>query len=667
VNIAGLNLSSLSTRAHSQPFTGSVAHSIGVKLLDVVNAFNAPQRRFGEDYDASAHAAVIKMMMVTFAQRPADLFAQVKRAGQGYKVTLRDGNTVQVSDLELRQTAAHSKFVGNDTAAISDANFALSVFVKRKQQSSPHTGAHQRFETVLSDSLRGETPFNLLKGLGMSDLLRKVPAQHVNANGGIGVMETHTFGACLVYNGVGHDYGRQRPIDRTHLYVLVKDQHAAVDAPAYTPKPSVRVATEVKPTLNVTAPVDLPERKNGAKPTDILSGFDAVERSFGEHFDVSHHAAVIKMMMMEFGRRPTDVFEKVTPSGDGYDITMKDGFEVHLSNAQLTRTAQASRFVGQDQSMVSSANFMLAAYIKRRQMISTSSDAPQSFEAALSQTLRWDTSYRILKGMGMIGFMRIVEPQKMQEKGAVAVVDDFSGALVLDGIKHRYGQQTPVVKEYGYRLDRQTSHPPASSLGSQRWTLSNMPVGAKPDNIWGGFYQGSELNCVTVSAIKAAMMKYGQNPQGIYSRITETAQGYTVTMRDSCTVHLTHDELKQARKGSNFHGENTGLLNDAIFLYAVSAKRAQVENHDFVAGKSFAAAMGSLNDKETSGEALRRLGLFAFTYNSSAQELASGVPGTLANHDHSVGVFDGVMDFYGLKMKLAGSDWMKDAHALKLV
>lgn len=69
MDIAKLNLSTLSTRTHSQPFTGSVAHSAGVKLLDVVNAFNAPQRRFGEDYDASAHAAVIKMMMVTFGQR----------------------------------------------------------------------------------------------------------------------------------------------------------------------------------------------------------------------------------------------------------------------------------------------------------------------------------------------------------------------------------------------------------------------------------------------------------------------------------------------------------------------------------------------------------------------------------------------------------------------
>ncbi|MCZ7167047.1 hypothetical protein, partial [Salmonella enterica] len=72
-----------------------------------------------------------------------------------------------------------------------------------------------------------------------------------------------------------------------------------------------------------------------------------------------------------------------------------------------------------------------------------------------------------------------------------------------------------------------------------------------------------------------------------------------MTMRDSCTVHLTHDELKKAQKGSHFFGEDKGLLHDAIFMFAVSAKRAQMENHEFRAEASFEAAMGTLNDRET--------------------------------------------------------------------
>ena len=669
MDIAKLNLSTLSTRAHSQSFTEPVAHSAGVKLLDVVNAFNAPQRRFGEDYDASAHVAVIKMMMITFGQRPADLFTQVKRAGQGYEVTLRDGNTVQVSDLELRQTAAHSKFVGNDTALISDANFALSVFVKRKQLLGAEAGNSQGFEQVLSTSLRGETTYNLLKGLGMAGFLRQVPSAQLASSGGVGVMQTHTFGAGLVYEGVSHEYGRKRPVDRPYVYVLVNNE-AAVDVPSNAPglnvssQPQRPSAPDVQPAIASTSAIAA--QATGQTPVDIVRSFDVAERGFGEG-DTRRHASVIKLMMMRFGQRPLDVFDKVVAAADGYDITMKDGFTLHLSKEELRRTAGGSRFAGSDNGAVMNANFMLAAYVKRVQLSSTDADTHRHFDAALSGVMLNDTAYRILIGMGMIGFLRIVEPEKMKEKGAVAVADSFAGELVLDGIKYQSGKQEPVVRDYGYMLAKYTPQTASAERDSKISNLSNRPVGVKPDNIWSGFYQGSELNCITVSAIKAAMMKYGQNPQGIYKRIVETPEGYTVTMRDSCTVQLTHDELKQAQKGSHFFGEDKGLLQDAIFLFAVSAKRAQMENHEFRAAASFEAAMETLNDREYPGEALRRLGLYAFTRGSTAQELASGVPGTLANHGHSVGVFDGVIDFYGSKVKLAGSGWERDALALKLV
>lgn len=669
MDIARLNLSTLSTRAQPLPFTGPIAHSAGVKVLDVVNAFNAPQRRFGEDYDASAHAAVIKMMMVTFGHRPTDLFTQVQRAGQGYEVTLRDGNTVHISDLELRQTAAQSKFVGNDMAVTSDANFALAVFVKRKQLLGAQAGNSQGFERVLSNSLQGETTYNLLRCLGMARFLHQVPSAQLASSGGVGVMQTHTFGAGLVYEGVSHEYGRKRPVDRPYVYVLVNNK-ASVDVQTNGPALKVSIQPQrpsvpgVRPVMDSTS--DMAARAMGQAAVDKVKSFDVAERGFGEG-DTRRHVSVIKMMMMRFGQSPLDVFDKVVATADGYDITMKDGFSVHLSKQELARTTEVSRFAGSDGGAVRDANFMLAAYVKRVQLSSTDADTHRHFEAALSGVMLNDTAYRILKGMGMIGFLRIVGPEKMQAKGAVAVVDSYAGELVLDGIKHQSGKQQPVVKDYGYMLAMQVPHTASAEHGSNISNLSNRPVGVKPDNIWSGFYQGSELNCVTVSAIKAAMMKYGQNPQGIYKRITETPEGYTVTMRDSCTVQLTHDELKQAQKGSHFFGENKGLLADAVFLFAVSAKRAQMENHEFRAEASFEAAMGTLNDKETPGEALRRLGLYAFTRGSTAQELASGVPGTLANHGHSVGVFDGVIDFYGSKMKLAGSDWVQGAHALKLV
>lgn len=57
--------------------------------------------------------------------------------------------------------------------------------------------------------------------------------------------------------------------------------------------------------------------------------------------------------------------------------------------------------------------------------------------------------------------------------------------------------------------------------------------------------------------------------------------------------------------------------------------------------------MDTLNDGEYPGAALRRLGLFAYIRESTAQELADGAIGTLADTHHSVTVVDGMFDMYG--------------------
>lgn len=75
----------------------------------------------------------------------------------------------------------------------------------------------------------------------------------------------------------------------------------------------------------------------GEKPTDILNAFTATRRGFGECFDNSTHAAVIKLMMMTFGQSPHGMFDEVKASGDGYDITMKDEFKVHVSHEELRK------------------------------------------------------------------------------------------------------------------------------------------------------------------------------------------------------------------------------------------------------------------------------------------------------------------------------------------
>lgn len=398
-----------------------------------------------------------------------------------------------------------------------------------------------------------------------------------------------------------------------------------------------------------------------AKPRDeppaIPAAFDASERSFGEFFDTSSHAAVIKMMMMTLGQTPADLFDGVTAEGDGYRIKMKDEYEVTVSAQELKQVARASRFKGGDQHAVETANVVLAAFVKRKQQ----RGGFASFDAALAKTLQGETVLNCLKGMGVYGISRYVAPSQLVGDGVVGVqsTSTFGSGLVLNGIRHSHGDQRKIDQRYGYRLFPST---PRSRLRPQ---TPQVPV--KPKDIWHGFYQGREGNCVTVSAIKAAMMRFGQHPDTIYKQVTAVSNGFDVVMRDGFTLHLTHAELQKATQASHLRGSDRSLLEAANFLYAVSAKRAHMENNDFRGGESFDKAIETLNDGEIPGQALRRLGLYGYIRASDVKELANGAIGTLADGGHSVAVIDGALDFYGQKQSLVSSRWMNPSMwALKL-
>ncbi|MCR4539954.1 hypothetical protein NUV89_16290 [Pseudomonas sp. 18.1.10] len=387
----------------------------------------------------------------------------------------------------------------------------------------------------------------------------------------------------------------------------------------------------------------------------VVNAFSVGERRFGENFDASTHAAVIKMMMATLGPTPADMFDQVTRSGDGYDVTMKDEFKVRISQDELRQVAQASRFSGDDAEVVRAANFALAVFVKRKQSVG----GYASFAAALAKTLQGETTLRCLQGMGVYGLSQYVPPNEMVAEGVVAVMGthNFGSALLVDGVGHQGGFPLQVGNSYGYRLFPSASRSRSAEAATE-----------KPRDIWGGFYQGSNGNCVTVSAIKAAMMRFGQKPTDIFRQVKQVPNGYEVSMRDGYTLPLTHEELNKARQTSQLRGTDPALLEDANFLYAVSAKRAQLENNDFRAKQSFEVAMQTLNDGDFPGNALRRLGLFAYVRESSAEELAKGAIGTLAGIGHSVAVFDGALDLFGKKESLLSSSWMNNSlWAQKLV
>lgn len=421
---------------------------------------------------------------------------------------------------------------------------------------------------------------------------------------------------------------------------------SVLNAPAYA-SPSQHLS----PTESPVAPAVQNTKK-------WANAFDVEERRFGENFDGSTHAAVIKMMMTTLGPTPAEMFSQVTPSGDGYFVRMKDEFKVHISQEELAQVAQVSRFSGDDAEAVRAANFALAVFVKRKQSVG----GYPNFETALAKTLQGETTLRCLQGMGVYGLSQYVSPSEMAGEGVVAVMGtrNFGSALLVGGAGYDHGRPCQVGDQYGYRLVPDRSRSEAG--------VGKVPLSDKPSDIWGGFYQGVEGNCVTVSAIKAAMMRFGQSPRDIYRQVAKVFGGYDVLMRDGFRLMLAHEELSKAKETSQFRGSSPALLEAANFLYAVSAKRAQLENNDQRAREGFEVAMETLNDGEAPGEALRRLGLYAYLRESDIDELARGAIGTLADGTHSVAVIDGALDYFGKKQQLRSSRWMTSGlRALKLV
>ena len=68
--------------ARSNPLAAQVSNNLESSRIP---AFEAPERRFGEHFDASSHSAVIKLMMLTFGPHPTDLFNDVRGNREGYE------------------------------------------------------------------------------------------------------------------------------------------------------------------------------------------------------------------------------------------------------------------------------------------------------------------------------------------------------------------------------------------------------------------------------------------------------------------------------------------------------------------------------------------------------------------------------------------------------
>lgn len=123
--------------------------------------------------------------------------------------------------------------------------------------------------------------------------------------------------------------------------------------------------------------------------------------------------AVIKTAMMKFGKKPTDVFKDVKASGDGYDVQMRDGFQLHLSKSELVQAAQQARFEGTDPEMITNANFLYAASAKRAFMegnegngYGNDHNAGRSYQDALVSLNDGERPDEVLDRLGLNGLYR---------------------------------------------------------------------------------------------------------------------------------------------------------------------------------------------------------------------------------------------------------------------
>lgn len=216
----------------------------------------------------------------------------------------------------------------------------------------------------------------------------------------------------------------------------------------------------------------------------------------------------------------------------------------------------------------------------------------------------------------------VVSPPRMNQQLAAGSVAAWSGASGLEA-------QPPLGRFTPRGLRTLDSAPPPRSTREELIT---------------GFAQGRAGNCVTVAAIKAAMMTFG--PEGVFANVVQNGDGTDVTMRDGVTVHVSAAELREAASLSRLHGPNAALLGSANLVYAAMAKRAMLENND---GRrhTFASACRSLNDGEDYREGAHWLGLDRYVREIPPSDIGNYPSVVAASKKHAVFSSNGTIDDHG--------------------
>ena len=238
---------------------------------------------------------------------------------------------------------------------------------------------------------------------------------------------------------------------------------------------------------------------------------------------------------------------------------------------------------------------------------------------------------------------------------------------------HALGSSTPASGEGLLEgLASLSMAPITEELGEPAWASPEgeqseaLPTGRE---IIEGWEQTSKGNCVTVAAIKAAQKTFGAQlanaddpSRGIFSSALALENGgLEIVMRDGFELMLSDKEMAAAAASSRFKTDvgRDDLLDNANQLYAVAAKRAQMEGNDgFEPNKmSYERALQSLEDGEITAnvmEQVGRLGLKDYAKKVPRSELKNHESTLSSGAGHAYFVSNGDRDYYGKVGPLAG-------------
>jgi hypothetical protein len=157
--------------------------------------------------------------------------------------------------------------------------------------------------------------------------------------------------------------------------------------------------------------------------------------------------AAIKAAMAKFG--PDNVFKSVTRSGSGYDVTMRDGVKVRVSDSELASASRLSRLSGKDSALLGKANLMYAAMANRAQLQGNDGRKNMSFERACQSLNDGESYLEGAKWLGLKDHMRKINPRDMDSYTAVVTASSKHAMFASGGYIDHYGRAKDATRNGG--------------------------------------------------------------------------------------------------------------------------------------------------------------------------------------------------------------------------